>query len=80
MACEPLIEKGDTMPFLVPPIVAGALGVLGAVALAKFAAREWRRINAELHPDAAPAEAERPRLRRDPETGVFRPDEARRRH
>jgi hypothetical protein len=68
------------MPFLIPPVVAGVLGVLGAVALAKFAAREWRRINTELHPDAAPAKSDRPRLRRDPKTGVFRPDEARRSH
>jgi hypothetical protein len=63
------------MPF--PPVVAGALGVLGAVALTKLVAREWRRVNAELHSDA-PADDGRPRLRRDPSTGVFRPDDVKR--
>jgi hypothetical protein len=65
------------MPFMFPPVVAGVLGVLGAVALAKFAAREWRRVNAALHGDAAAGD-ERPRLRRDPITGVFHPDELKR--
>lgn len=58
-----------------PPVVAGALGVLGVVALTKFVAREWRRVNAALHPHTA-ADDDRPRLRRDPATGVFRPDDA----
>lgn len=62
---------------LIAPVAAGALTVLGAVALAKLVAREWRRINAELHPSAEAAPG-RPRLRRDPATGVFRPDEAKR--
>jgi hypothetical protein len=63
------------MPFLVTPFAAGALGVLGAVALAKLFVREWRRINAELHPDpdAVPVHL---RLRRDPATGIFRPERA----
>ena len=64
-------------PLLVPPVVVGALGVLGAVALAKLVAHEWRRVNAELHPDADATE-DRPRLRRDPSTGVFRPDDVKR--
>ena len=45
-----------------PPVGAGVLGVRGAVALAKFAAREWRRINAALHPDPTTGD-DRPRLR-----------------
>lgn len=64
-------------PLFIPPVVAGALGVLGAVALARLVAREWRRVNAELHA-GEPAEAEAPpRLKRDPATGVFRPEETR---
>jgi hypothetical protein len=69
------------MPPLIAPVIAplaaGALSVLGAVALAKLVAREWRRINAELHPDGDAAQR-RPRLRRDPQTGVFRPEETKR--
>jgi hypothetical protein len=67
------------MPPLIAPLAAGTLSVLGAVALAKLVAREWRRINAELHPDGGAA-PRRPRLRRDPKTGVFRPEEAKRQH
>jgi hypothetical protein len=65
-------------PLLVPPVVAGVLGVLGAVALAKLAVREWRRVNALLYPQTTTADDERPRLRRDPATGVFRPEEVER--
>jgi hypothetical protein len=61
------------LPLFVPPLVAGALGVLGTVALAKLVAREWRRVNAELHPDDDGRDV-LPRLRRDPDTGVFRPE------
>jgi hypothetical protein len=64
-------------PLLVPPVVAGALGVLGAVALAKLVAREWRRINDDLDPETAVGD-DRPRLRRDPASGVFRPDDVKR--
>jgi hypothetical protein len=64
-------------PLLVPPVVVGALGVLGVVALARLAAREWRRVNAELHPETADARA---RLRRDPATGVFHPDDVKHDH
>lgn len=67
------------MPPLIAPVAAGALAVLGAVALATLLAREWRRINAELHPDAE-APPRRPHLRRDPATGVFRPEEVKRQY
>jgi hypothetical protein len=62
---------------LIAPVAAGALGMLGAVALAKLVAREWKRVNAELHPtgEAVPAPS---RLCRDPTTGVFRPEEVKR--
>ena len=41
-----------------PPLIIWALGVVGAVALARLIVREARRINAELHP-AAPEVAYR---------------------
>lgn len=66
-----------------PPVIVWALGVLGAAAAVKWLAAEARRVNAAL--DAAraaeraadgsepgPAEARRT-LRRDPHTGVYRP-------
>jgi hypothetical protein len=57
-----------------PPLIIWALGVVGAVALARLIVREARRINAELHPPApAPADGEPVTLERDPKTGVYRP-------
>jgi hypothetical protein len=59
----------------IPPLVAGALGAAGAVALFRLVAREWRRINAELHPPAQSAEVRAPiKLRRDPQSGIYRPE------
>ena len=58
-----------------PPLIVWALGVVGAVALARLIVREARRINAELHP-AAPASGDQDAavtLERDPATGVYRP-------
>lgn len=62
-----------------PPVVIGALGVLGVVALGRLVARQWRKVNAELHADE-PVPERLPRLKRDPATGVFHPDEMRRGH
>jgi hypothetical protein len=57
-----------------PPLIVWALGVVGAVALARLIAREARRINAELHPATpAPADGDPVTLERDPTTGVYRP-------
>ena len=57
-----------------PPLILWALGVVGAVALARLVAHEARRINAELHPAApAPADGDPVTLERDPTTGVYRP-------
>lgn len=63
----------------IPPLVAWIAGALGAAALAKFVAREYRRVNEELDhlrakpvSESAPRE-QRPTLRRDPDTGVYRP-------
>lgn len=60
-------------PLFIPPVIAGALGALGAVALAKVIAREWRRVNAELHPPKGPG-SEVTKLTRDPDTGVYHPE------
>ncbi len=64
------------MPFLfVPPVLGAALGVLGAVALARIVAREWQRVNAELHPSEESIDEGRiAKLTRDPKTGVYRPE------
>ncbi len=61
-----------------PPVIAWTIAAVGAAALAKVLAREWRRVNAELDaheraPD--PVARERlPKLRRDPQSGVYRPE------
>ena len=66
------------MPLLLSPLIGWALGALGAVMVAKVVAREWQRINDELHPGepiaAAPARESIPALRRDPQSGVYRPE------
>ena len=67
------------MPPLVPPVIALTLGALGAAALGRALVREWRRVNAEL--DAVSRDAverdRRPTLRRDPHSGIFRPERSR---
>ena len=63
-----------------PPVVIIVLGAVGAFAAGTWIAREFRRINAELHPEPSeamangPGEPIRATLRRDPKTGVYRPD------
>jgi hypothetical protein len=68
------------MPLFIPPLIGWALGALGAAVLARFVANEWRRVNDTLHPaEPAPDEVVReklPTLRRDPGSGVYRPDHA----
>jgi hypothetical protein len=60
-----------------PPLILWAAGALGALAVGRWFARESGRINAEL--DIAKSgttgdqPSERPNLRRDPNTGVYRP-------
>jgi hypothetical protein len=67
----------------IPPMIAWAVGAIGAVVMSKFVAREWHRINDELdarernerQERAARARVkDRGTLRRDPDTGVFRPE------
>jgi hypothetical protein len=61
-----------------PPVIAWTLATVGAVAISKVLAREWRRVNAELdaheRATAPVARDELPTLRRDPHTGVYRPE------
>ncbi len=62
------------VPLFIPPVVVGALGVLGAVALARILAREWRRVNAELHSPSQSDQGDATKLTRDPQTGIYRPE------
>jgi hypothetical protein len=66
------------MPLFFPPLIGWALGALGAAVVAKVVAKEWQRINGELHPSGpiaeTPAREQLPVLRRDPTSGVYRPE------
>jgi len=62
-----------------PVMLAWTVGALGAAALARVLSKEWQRVNDSLHTrEHAPAETvvreKLPTLRRDPRTGVYRPD------
>jgi hypothetical protein len=60
----------------IPPMIAWAVGAIGAVVMSKLVAREWHRINDELDARERAAKVrveERGTLRRDPVTGVYRP-------
>ena len=57
-----------------PPLIAWAIGAVGAALAGRWLYKESRRINAELHPEQQPAnEIEMGKLERDPKTGVYRP-------
>ncbi|MCK0198787.1 hypothetical protein MWN34_17960 [Ancylobacter sp. 6x-1] len=59
-----------------PPFLIVALGTIGAAALVKLLAKESKRVNAELDETRgtpAPEGDARPTLRRDPQTGDYRP-------
>jgi hypothetical protein len=63
-----------------PPLIVVALGALGGAVLVRWAMREAQRINHELE-EARLAKVREGRrddrvqtLRRDPATGVYRPD------
>jgi hypothetical protein len=62
-----------------PPLLALALGMMGAAVLVRWCAREVRRVNAELdslrgQAQVHPADRDTvPTLRRDPNTGEYRP-------
>jgi hypothetical protein len=62
---------------VIPPLVLWTLGALGAAALARLIAREYRRVNAELEqaratPVQKDERAKYRTLRCDPRTGVYR--------
>jgi hypothetical protein len=60
----------------IPPMIAWTVGAIGAVVMSKLLAREWHRINDELDAQERAAKVrveERGTLRRDPVTGVYRP-------
>jgi hypothetical protein len=60
-----------------PPVILWILGAAGVAVMAKWLVKESRRINDEL--DASKAQSvhepahSRANLKRDPETGVYRP-------
>jgi hypothetical protein len=62
------------------PFIAAGLAAAGAAALARFVAKEWQRVNETLHPqEPVPVRENEDRrtlktLRRDPRTGIYRPD------
>jgi hypothetical protein len=61
-----------------PKALVLVLSAVGAFFAAKLLAREWRRINDELdvaraHPAPVDIKRESTPLRRDPDTGVYRP-------
>ena len=66
-------------PFVIPPLVKFALGVLGGAVVIHWAIREVRRFNAELERVKAAstidpaARGTLPTLRRDPQTDEWRP-------
>ncbi|HWL03771.1 MAG TPA: hypothetical protein VNQ99_02390 [Xanthobacteraceae bacterium] len=66
------------MPFLLPTLGKIALGVAGAAAMTVMAVREFRRLAAEQaqmkQAQMKPVRVnDLPTLRRDPETGEYRP-------
>jgi hypothetical protein len=59
-----------------PPVFVLALGLMGAAALVRWCAKESHRVNDELDSvrDSAPLEpVDRGTLKRDPQTGEYRP-------
>jgi hypothetical protein len=64
---------------VMPPVLALAIGLVGAAALVRWCAKEVRRVNAELDSVRTRATSEPvdrgtlPTLRRDPRTGEYRP-------
>jgi hypothetical protein len=61
-----------------PPVIGWTLAAIGAAALSKVLVKEWHRISAELDAREGASRTAKPdhvrTLRRDPNTGVYRPD------
>ena len=74
-------QTGLTIMLPLPPVIAWTLAAVTVVAFSKLLAREWRRVNAELDAQERDARRQagdtpsehRPTLRRDPQTGIYRP-------
>jgi len=63
----------------ITPVLGWTAGLVAAFAMTRVLIREWRRVNEILHPRkvAANDRGRResfPTLRRDPRTGIYRPD------
>ena len=62
-----------------PPLIVFALGVAGAAVLVRWCMKEVHRVNSELDDVRAKASVDPhdrdalPKLKRDPETGEYRP-------
>jgi hypothetical protein len=62
-----------------PPLIVFALGVMGAAVLVRWCVKEVHRVNSDLDEvrTKAPVEPQdrdaMPKLKRDPETGEYRP-------
>jgi hypothetical protein len=66
-------------PIVIPPLIAWAIGAIGTAIAVRWGMKEWRRVNAELDDvlkrPAEPADrGALPTLKRDPETGEYRPE------
>jgi hypothetical protein len=60
----------------IPPLVVAALGVLGAALVVRHFAKHWGKVDVDQAENAAIEASKResmPKLRRDPDTGVYRP-------
>jgi hypothetical protein len=59
-----------------PPIVIAGMAAVGGTILAKWLIREAKRVNAELDArrTSESARDSAPKLRRDPQTGAYRPE------
>jgi hypothetical protein len=66
------------MPIFVTPLLGWTLGILGATVVAKIVAKEWRRVHDGMQGHEplreAPAREKIPVLRRDPKSGIYRPE------
>ena len=65
------------MPIFIPPLLQWTLGALGAAMAARFLVKQWRRVNEDLHPAEPLRQSARENirvLRRDPVSGVYRPE------
>ena len=55
------------------PVVLALVSLVGTVILVRLIKREWERVNGELY-KPQPVRQEAINLRRDPRSGVYRPE------